>query len=152
MLCSKRVGELEWIFWSKIDWDIHNKDCCWLWMKTIHPKGYAQFRFTDIYGKRHTVYAHRMAYEFEFGEIPEVNENGDLVQIDHMCHDPKMCQLGDSCPHRRCCNPFHMKLSTIQENSSRERASSLRANREQNQESAKRGWVTRRARLNQEVR
>ncbi|WP_147425398.1 hypothetical protein [Bailinhaonella thermotolerans] len=37
------------------------------------------------------------------GPIPDGQE------IDHLCHDPDVCEPGGACPHRRCGNPRHLQ-------------------------------------------
>jgi hypothetical protein len=48
--------------------------------------------------------AHRVALERHLGtRLP-----GD-VDVDHLCHDPLVCNLGSKCPHRRCVNVEHLE-------------------------------------------
>ncbi len=103
--------EIEERFWSKVDHNVHEPDRCWPWLTDSRDsKGYGHFWLTDSQGKGTMVKAHRLAYELEEGPIPEG------FQVDHLCHDPKKCKGGITCPHRRCCNPAHMKLVTNEEN------------------------------------
>lgn len=81
---------------------------CWLWTGTIQPNGYSSFYFEG-----RTVRGHRWSYEHFIGPIP------DGLQIDHRCHKPSDCQLGDDCPHRRCVNPDHLEPVPHRENSRR---------------------------------
>ncbi len=104
--------EIEERFWSKVDWDAHDETRCWPWRARKSQQGYGTFIVIDQFRGQ----AHRMAYELEVGSIPEG------YVIDHRCHDPKTCEGGPACPHRRCCNPSHMKLVTISENLSLDRA------------------------------
>lgn len=108
--------EIEQRFWEKVDWDLNDIDRCWPWLASKMRRGYGQFSFKGSDGGKYVVRAHRLAYELEFGSIPESNDDGEPIHVDHRCHDPKTCNAGDSCPHRACCNPFHMKLSTNKEN------------------------------------
>lgn len=62
--------------------------------------------------------AHRWAHELQIGLIPDGN------MIDHVCHDPRVCAGGISCPHRQCIEPKHLSLASIAENSSKERSHS----------------------------
>lgn len=81
-------------FWSKVD--KNGEGGCWLWIASLKPKGYGQFR---VAGK--TVYAHRLAYELEVGTIP------DKMTLDHLCRV------------KRCVNPAHMEVVTRWENQRR---------------------------------
>lgn len=64
----------------------------------------------DGYGTWGTKLAHRRVWENERGPIPVG------MTIDHTCHDPQACKLGNLCPHRRCVNIEHMELVTAAEN------------------------------------
>jgi len=64
-------------------------DGCWLWTGYINPNGYAMF------GRR---WAHRVAYEFFVGPIPEG------LELDHLCRVPA------------CVNPAHLEAVTHREN------------------------------------
>ena len=70
---------------------------CWPWTGKRHEDGYGLIRR----GGRVTgnEYAHRLAYEFEHGPIP------DEMTVDHQCVNPP------------CCNPRHLKLETLEDNS-----------------------------------
>jgi hypothetical protein len=96
-------------FWSKVD--IRGADECWPWQKGLYPAGYGMFRTAE----GQVTVAHRVAYTDAVGPIPPG------LFLDHMCHDPS-CTLGDLCPHRRCCNPAHLRPSTPAENSDPSRA------------------------------
>ena len=121
--------EFEERFWSKVDWDLDDVERCWPWTASKMWRGYGQFRFVDVHGKQCVARAHRLAYELEFGPVPEVGEGGIEVHLDHECHDPATCQLGDECPHRACCNPFHMRLTTNHGNHASGRANSAAGGR-----------------------
>lgn len=79
-------------------------DECWPWLRGRISSGYGIAPFK---GKQ--TGAHRVAYILTNGPIPADK------QIDHTCHTEK-CTAGDDCPHRRCCNPAHLKLVTKAEN------------------------------------
>jgi hypothetical protein len=84
-----------------------NPDDCWLWTGHLTASGgYGQI---DYYVGRtkHTVRAHRLAYERAYGPIPE----GLLVR--HRC--ASRYPPGDV-SYRRCCNPAHLELGTDLDN------------------------------------
>lgn len=85
--------------------DRRGDDECWPWKGFIDEHGSA--RFWD--GKTVT-YAPRWGYEHFVAPIP-----GKGIP-DHRCHDPKVCSLGDKCPHRSCCNWRHLEPVTNREN------------------------------------
>lgn len=82
-------------FWSKVDKSAGD-DGCWLWTKRCAKAGYGQFWLN---GK--TVLAHRTAWLFTNGEIP------NRLQVLHNCPD------GDN---PSCVNPAHLWLGTHQDN------------------------------------
>lgn len=66
---------------------------CGFWTAGTNEKGYGQFR---VNGR--TVKAHRWAYEYFIGPIP------DGLQLDHLCRN------------RSCVNPAHLEPVTSREN------------------------------------
>lgn len=76
-----RGWSIEERFWAWVDTGGANG--CWLWTGMLSTSGYGQF------GKR--IAAHRFAYEFAVGPIP----NG--LQLDHLCRV------------RNCVNPSHLE-------------------------------------------
>lgn len=81
---------------------------CWEMNTAITPSGYATFWMR---GKNWR--AHRAAHELFIGPIP----NG--LTVDHTCHKPTECLIGDGCPHRRCVNTDHLEAVTTQINTMR---------------------------------
>lgn len=82
-------------FWPKVE----KTETCWLWTATIDAAGYGRFGVGSMYdGSRRQAYAHRWAYEYMVGEIPEG------LHIDHLCRV------------RHCVRPDHLEPVTCREN------------------------------------
>ncbi len=79
-------------FWAKVE----KTPECWLWNAASTPLGYGLF-----WDGERLVYAHRWAYEDDFGPIP------DGLEIDHLCRVSS------------CVNPKHLEAVTHQENMQR---------------------------------
>lgn len=89
-------------FWTRVERG--EDDQCWRWTGG-GSNGYGYIRRDGA-----QVRVHRVAYEMTFGPVPEGKE------IDHLCHEPKTCPGGSTCPHRRCVNPRHLAARTHEEN------------------------------------
>lgn len=79
---------------------------CWEWTGRLNSKGYGVFTV----GSSTAYSAHKWLWELLFGPVPEG------MVLDHMCHNKTDCNLGKHCPHRRCGNPFHLRVTTPKEN------------------------------------
>lgn len=89
------VGDLTRLVRTKI---IVCDECgCWRWLGSCDTSGYAKFK---LRGK--TIQVHRYAFESLARPIP------DGLTIDHL-----------NCTLRRCVNPAHFELVTIEENARR---------------------------------
>lgn len=91
-------------FWSKVNFGgpvpavRPELGPCWLWTAACHPQGHGLFMADGRRRHPHLVYAHRWAYEFCVGPIPEG------LTIDHLCRV------------RPCVNPDHLEPVTLLEN------------------------------------
>lgn len=90
-------------------------DECWPWMRKPSRVGYGYIAWFN----RKVWYVHRVAYVLAYGEIPGSDDEGDPIEIDHLCHDPAVCKLTTSCPHRLCCNPAHLEAKKRSANTGR---------------------------------
>jgi hypothetical protein len=100
---SRIVGDDEARWWSHVD--RRGDDECWPWTGFVDEQGAAKFWNGKI-----VTFAPRWGYERFVAPIP------GKQMPDHTCHDPKVCQLGNDCPHRSCCNWRHLEPVTNREN------------------------------------
>ena len=77
--------DMETRFWSKVDRQSAKE--CWFWLAGKDSWGYGTFSI----GQHKKRMAHRMAWSFLVGEIP------DGQQLDHICRHPA------------CVNPAHLR-------------------------------------------
>ena len=82
-------------FWDKVKVD--ETTGCWNWTAYKDHSGYGIFRIDS----KNTSSSHRFAYQVNKGKIPEG------LQLDHLCKN------------RKCCNPEHLEVVTLQENTNR---------------------------------
>lgn len=85
-------------FWSKVQEPFCTHNDCWMWTSGLDDDGYGFFSIGSLRTKKRTVRAHRWAYEFCNGPIPEKQV------IDHLCRN------------RACVNPAHLRPVTSRQN------------------------------------
>jgi len=88
---------------------------CLMWGRAITNRGYGAFRTSvrdSLFpGKTRTVSAHMWLDHVLNGPLPHG------LELDHICHDPNLCDGAERCPHRRCV--LHTQRKTHQANSLR---------------------------------
>jgi hypothetical protein len=96
----------EVLFWRKVD--VRGAEDCWPWTGRLDKERYGRMTVRDERNKAVPRIAHRMAYQFVVGEIP------DGLSLDHLCHTrDDACAGGRTCVHRRCVNPRHLEPVTL---------------------------------------
>lgn len=95
--------------------DQREPDECWPWKRPPMKAGYGQIQWLD--GK--VWYAHRVAYVLAYGDIPVSGDPDDPIEIDHLCHDHRVCPETIKCQHRLCCNPAHLEAKPRSANTAR---------------------------------
>lgn len=100
-------------FWTHVE--VRTIEECWPWLLTVRS-GYGNFTIKRD-GRQRVFGSHRFAYLATFGVVPPKRRN-----LDHVCHTLDLaCRGGSSCPHRSCCNPWHLEDVTLKENFARGR-------------------------------
>lgn len=84
-----------------------NPEECWPWTGGTTDRGYGTFAVSSDL----RMGAHRYAFWQANGYMAD--------QVDHTCHNGSGCAGGNSCPHRRCCNPAHLENTSNLVNSLR---------------------------------
>jgi hypothetical protein len=79
-------------FWAQVE--RRDPDECWPWQGRRMPHGYGTLHHPG----RRTSYAHRVAWEFTNGAIP------DGLIVMHTCDNPP------------CANPRHLRVGTMRDN------------------------------------
>ena len=90
---AKPTRPIEERFWEKIDRS-GGHDACWEFQGARHTFGYGKIGVAG----GHPQDAHRLAWQFTHGDIPEG------MEVCHQCDNPP------------CCNPAHLFLGTRKEN------------------------------------
>ncbi len=89
---GNRRSNTPYDFWDRVV--ITSPNNCWNWTGCILNDGYGQVRMNM---KKYRT--HRLAYQLTYGSIP------DELLVLHTCDNPK------------CCNPNHLWVGTVQDNS-----------------------------------
>lgn len=79
-------------FWSKLE--IATQSKCWNWKGAVSKNGYGSFKFDGV-----AVTASRLAYFLWYNK------------------DPGSMMVLHTCDNRRCCNPHHLYLGDVKQNS-----------------------------------
>lgn len=80
-------------------------DNCSLWTGSTFNSGYGRFSIDGA-----SYLAHRVAYN-QFVRLLDPEED-----LDHRCHNESNCTLTQTCPHRRCTDPWHLVPTTARSN------------------------------------
>lgn len=98
-----------------VEWALDGRagTACFSWPEA-EPDSQGYIRVRDANGRMRP--SHVLVYEVSYGSIPP----GHVV--DHLCHDPELCEGGLTCPHRACINPAHLGAVTRGANSAATRS------------------------------
>jgi len=91
-----RTPKRDALFWAKVN-RVPGEDTCWPWIGAKNEGGYGWIT-VYIDRKQHFFLAHKVSYEWEFGEISQ----GQIVR--HRCDNPP------------CVRPSHLLSGTHQDN------------------------------------
>jgi hypothetical protein len=95
-------------FWRSITKQANG---CWMWTGTGTNDGYGYWYPSP--GKPR-IMTHLYSYLLH-GKTLEAG-----MDVGHACHDHAVaagtCDGGETCPHRRCCNPAHLEAQTRSQN------------------------------------
>ena len=107
----RRTFPLAWRFWSKVQ--VRGLDECWPWLDKPGADGYGRF---NVGTGLSPVLAHRFAWVQSVGQTL-LEDGPEPDTLDHTCHNETLaCRGGVTCPHRLCCNPYHLEATTRAEN------------------------------------
>jgi hypothetical protein len=85
-------------FWSKVDKQEDDDNCCWLWTDSVNGSGYGQFGFKNSEGERRNRVTHKLAWVLENGDVE------DGLEVHHECYV------------RHCLRVSHLGLLTPKQN------------------------------------
>lgn len=105
---ARTLADIPDLLMSIVEGEGYAPDGCWPWPRCRNDHGYGLIRI-----ERASRYVHILSYQAFVGPVPAG------FQLDHECHDPRICGGGPGCPHRPCFNFGHLRPVTPAENSRR---------------------------------
>lgn len=90
-----------------------NEDGCWMWKASTNTKGYGHY-----WHEQKVQRIHRLTYTWFIGPIP----NKKVIDHYRMNEGPRNAPCS-----RACCNPAHLEIVTVGENTSRGNSNTLAA-------------------------